>query len=87
MEITSFGILTTNRWEVLFLIRLFRVKYTFSLTLLTYNQRTYIMEIVYLETEHFPLTGDFCTKCKKKTPKLFCSVVIMAIHLVTFNSY
>lgn len=46
MEITSFGILTTNGWEILFLICIFRVKYTFSLILLAYNQRTYVMEIV-----------------------------------------
>lgn len=46
IEITSFGILTTNRWEISFQISIFRIKHTFSLVLLTYNQRINIMETV-----------------------------------------
>lgn len=79
--------LNNKRWMGnLFLICIFRVKYTFFLLLLMYNQRTTLWKLYHIwKTQHFPLTGDFCTKKKKKNLRPFCcSFAITALHCVVF---
>lgn len=76
-DMTSFGFLTTNSgWEILFLIHIFKVKSTFPCySLRTTKEHTlWKLYIIIFETQHFPLTGDFYTKCKKiknKKPEIF----------------
>lgn len=86
IEITSFGILTTNRWEILFQICIFRIKHTFPLVLAHTTKEYTLWELYNIWKHIFLWQVTFVQNAKRK--KLFCgSFVIMAIHLVVFSSY
>lgn len=88
-EITSFGILTTNGGRgIFFLICIFRIKYTSSLLFLITKEHTLWKLYHNIWKQHFPLRGDFCTKCKKKKKKILTFPVfllIVAVHVVVFT--